>query len=71
MDCRSTGIAWETAVGPTPTAAAMPGQTRIAIGMLQRAIEAGVPFPGFTADEDFGQVKRGRFYPRDRLGPGR
>jgi SRSO17 transposase len=39
---------------------------RVAIEMLQRAIDAGVPFTWYTADEAFGQVKYLRVWLEER-----
>jgi SRSO17 transposase len=46
--CQEAGI---------PDDAELRTKPRVALDMLQRAIDAGVPFTWFTADEAFGQVK--------------
>jgi SRSO17 transposase len=46
--CRAAGI---------PDTVQMATKPRIAIAMLQRVLDAGVPFAWFTADEVYGQVK--------------
>ncbi len=46
--CRAAGI---------PDTAEMTTKPRIAITMLQRVLDAGVPWAWFTADEIYGQVK--------------
>jgi SRSO17 transposase len=55
--CQAVGIPADAEVQTKP---------RVAIEMLQRAIDAEVPFTWFTADEAFGQVKYLRVWLEDR-----
>ena len=58
--CRQAGIPDEVAFATKP---------RIALGMLQRAIDAGVPFRWVTADEVYGQVPYLRLWLEQRQIP--
>ncbi len=55
--CRAAGVPDDVEFATKP---------RLAQQMLQRAIDAGVPFAWFTADEAFGQVKYLRVWLEDR-----
>jgi hypothetical protein len=55
--CRAAGIPDDVQFATKP---------RLAQKMLQRAIDAGVPFAWFTADEAFGQVKYLRVWLEER-----
>ncbi|GAB3147403.1 IS701 family transposase [Micromonospora sonneratiae] len=55
--CRAAGVPDEVELQTKP---------RVAIDMLQRAIDAGVPFAWFTADEAFGQAKYLRVWLEER-----
>ena len=55
--CRAAGVPDDVEFTTKP---------RLAQQMLQRAIDAGVPFAWFTADEAFGQVKYLRVWLEDR-----
>jgi SRSO17 transposase len=55
--CRAAGIPEGTELQTKP---------RVAIGMLQRAIDAQVPFAWYTADEAFGQAKYLRVWLEER-----
>jgi SRSO17 transposase len=55
--CRAAGIPDDVAFTTKP---------RLAQAMLQRAIDAGVPFAWFTADEAYGQAKFLRAWLEDR-----
>jgi SRSO17 transposase len=55
--CREAGIPGETCSVP---------KARLAEVMLQRALDAGVPFAWFTADEVYGQAKYLRAWLEDR-----
>jgi SRSO17 transposase len=54
------------AVAGIPADAQLRTKPRTAIDMLQRAVDAGVPFTWFTADEAFGQVKYLRVWLEER-----
>ncbi len=55
--CRAAGIPDEVGFTTKP---------RLVMGMLERALDAGVPFRWFTADEAYGQVKYLRFWLEQR-----